>query len=263
MDASSICELMLEFEKPTVSIVKHTNPCGVASANNLIDAYRLAYSTDTVSPYGGIIATNSEINLDFAKEVHDLFSELIIATSFTQEALELLSSKKNRRLLIVDYEKLRKNINYAFRSIPGGILYQDADKLLIQDELKVVTKRKPSEEELESLIFAWKVVKHVKSNAIVFASKNRTLGIGAGQMSRVDSSRIAIEKAKFNNLELKNSIMASDAFLPFADALLEAVEAGSTAIIQPGGSVRDEEVIEAANKYNISMIFTNMRHFRH
>ena len=265
VDISAIAELMLEFDsnKPTVAIVKHTNPCGVATADNFVDAYKLAFATDTVSPFGGIVAINGVMDKDFASEIHSLFTEVIIASEFTPEALEILTKKRDRRLIVANFDNIRNSIGHAFKSIPSGMLYQRADKLLCDGELKVVTKRKPSDEEMEALIFGWKIAKHVKSNAIVYAAKNRTLGIGAGQMSRVDSSRIAVEKAQMGNIDLKNSVVASDAFFPFADALMEAVNAGATAVIQPGGSVRDEEVIKAADENNIAMVFTGMRHFRH
>ena len=265
MDINAICELILEFEKPTVAIVKHTNPCGVASADNFVDAYKLAFATDTVSPFGGIVALNGSVDKGFAEEIHSLFTEVIIAKSFSDDALEILTKKKDRRLVTANFAQIRKSMNYNFRSIPDGMLYQKADLELYskENELKIVTEKKPTVEEMENLLFAWKVVKYVKSNAIVYAKNNRTLGIGAGQMSRVDSSRIAVEKAKISGLDLTNSVMASDAFLPFPDALLEAVNAGATAVIQPGGSVRDEEVIAEANKHGIIMCFTGMRHFRH
>jgi phosphoribosylaminoimidazolecarboxamide formyltransferase/IMP cyclohydrolase len=265
MDISAICELILEFEKPTVAIVKHTNPCGVASADNFIDAYKLAYATDTVSPFGGIVALNGSVDKGFAEEIHSLFTEVIIAKSFSDDALEILTKKKDRRLVVANFAQIKNSMNYNYRSIPDGMLYQKTDLELYSNEnnLKIVTEKKPTVEEMESLIFAWKVAKYVKSNAIVYAKNNRTLGIGAGQMSRVDSSRIAVEKAKISGLDLTNSVMASDAFLPFPDALLEAVNAGATAVIQPGGSVRDAEVIAEANKHEIIMCFTGMRHFKH
>ena len=270
LDINSTCELILEFENPTVenptvAIVKHTNPCGVASAANFVDAYKLAFATDTVSPFGGIVALNGNVSRDFAEEIHSLFTEVIIAKSFSDDALEILTKKKDRRLVTANFAEIRKSLNYNFRSIPDGMLYQKADLELYSDanNFKVVTERKPTDEEMKSLLFAWKVAKHVKSNAIVYAKNERTLGIGAGQMSRVDSSRIAVEKAKISELDLTNSVVASDAFFPFADALLEAVNSGATAIIQPGGSVRDEEVIAEANKHNIAMLFTGMRHFKH
>ncbi len=263
VDISAVTELILEFEKPTVAIVKHSNPCGVASADNFVDAYKLAFATDTVSPFGGIVAVNGVIDKEFATEVNSLFLEVIIASNFTSEALEILTKKKDRRLIVANFENIKKSIDYTFKSIPDGMLYQKADTLLYKDELKVVTERAPSNEEMEALIFAWKVAKHVKSNAIVYAKKDRTLGIGAGQMSRVDSSRIAVEKSVIEKLDLNNSVLASDAFFPFADALMEAVKAGAKAVIQPGGSIRDKEVIDVANENNIAMVFTGMRHFRH
>lgn len=265
LDINSACELILEFEKPTVAIVKHTNPCGVASAVDFVEAYKLAFATDTESPFGGIVALNGNVSRGFAEEIHSLFTEVIIAQSFSDDALEILTKKKDRRLVTADFAQIRKSMNYTFRSIPDGMLYQKADLELYskENEFKVVTDRKPTAEEMESLLFAWKVAKYVKSNAIVYVQNERTLGIGAGQMSRVDSSRIAIEKAKISGLDLRNSVVASDAFFPFADALLEAVNSGVTAVIQPGGSVRDGEVIAEANKHNIAMIFTGMRHFKH
>ena len=265
LDINSTCELILEFEKPTVAIVKHTNPCGVATNNSFVEAYKLAFATDTVSAFGGIVALNGNIDKDFAEEIHPLFTEVIIAQSFSDAALEILTKKKDRRLVTANFAQIKKSMNYSFRSIPDGMLYQKADLELYSNEngFKVVTERKPTEEEMESLLFAWKIAKHIKSNAIVYAKNNRTLGIGAGQMSRVDSSRLAVEKSKISGLDLKNSVVASDAFLPFADALIEAVNSGATAVIQPGGSVRDEEVIAEANKHNIAMLFTGIRHFKH
>ncbi|MDR0926749.1 MAG: bifunctional phosphoribosylaminoimidazolecarboxamide formyltransferase/IMP cyclohydrolase [Ignavibacteria bacterium] len=265
VDINSICELMLEFDKPTVAIVKHTNPCGVASADNLVDAYKLAFATDTESPFGGIIALNGQLDKAFAVEVHSLFAEVIIATAFTPDALEILTKKKDRRLVVADFAKIRKALHYSFRSLPDGMLYQQADLELIDTtkNLQVVTKRQPSAIELEQMLFAWKIVKHTKSNAIVYGGKDRTLGIGAGQMSRVESSRIAIGRASQNKLDLHGCVCASDAFFPFADSLIEAIDAGATAVIQPGGSVRDAEVIAEADKHNIAMVFTGMRHFRH
>ena len=264
MDINATCELILEFDKPTVAIVKHTNPCGVASANNFTDAYKLAFATDKDSPFGGIVALNGEVDEEFAKEIHPVFMEVIIAENFTPAALEILTKKKNRRLVIANYNEIKKSFGINFRSLPNGMLYQKQDiQTTLDNGIRVVTKRKPNDEEVEKLIFAWRVVKHIKSNAIVYTDKNRTLGIGAGQMSRVDSSRIAVEKAKINGLDLTNSVMASDAFLPFPDALMEAVNAGSIAIIQPGGSIRDEEVIAEANKHKLIMCFTGIRHFKH
>ncbi|MCX6154291.1 MAG: bifunctional phosphoribosylaminoimidazolecarboxamide formyltransferase/IMP cyclohydrolase [Candidatus Kapabacteria bacterium] len=264
LDIDGASKLCSEFSDPAFIIIKHTNPCGVGVGENLIDAYNKALSTDNVSAFGGIFAVNRIMDLDTAKVIHGIFSEVIIAPDYTDEALELLSKKKDRRLIRINYENLKIENNYDFRAVAGGVLFQQSDKLLVdKDNLKVVTKRQPTEEEYKALMFAWTIAKHVKSNTIVYANKDRTLGIGAGQMSRVDSSRIAIEKAKMMGLDLKGSAMASDAFFPFADGLLMAVEAGATAVIQPGGSVRDNEVIQVADENGIAMVFTGMRHFKH
>ncbi len=264
LDIDSAARLIYEFDEPTFVIIKHTNPCGVGSADNLCDAWDKAFATDTVSPFGGIFVVNKTFDLEIAEKVHQIFSEVIIAPEFTEEALSLLTKKKDRRLIKLNYEKLDKFLKFDLRSVAGGFLIQDTDRILYKEEnTKVVTRQKPSEEEMKSLIFGWKLAKHVKSNSIVFAKSDRTLGIGAGQMSRVDSARIAAEKAKTMGLELKGSSVASDAFFPFADGLLQVVEAGATAVIQPGGSVRDEEVIRAADDNNIAMIFTGIRHFKH
>ncbi|MCL2040278.1 MAG: bifunctional phosphoribosylaminoimidazolecarboxamide formyltransferase/IMP cyclohydrolase [Bacteroidetes bacterium] len=263
MDINAVCELILEFDKPSVAIVKHTNPCGVASANNFTEAYKLAFATDTASPFGGIVALNGEVDEDFANEIHSVFMEVIIAESFTPAALNILTKKKDRRLVVANYNNIKKSFGIHFRSLPNGMLYQKQDTKLIDNEIKVVTDKQPTSEDLEKMLFAWKVAKHIKSNAIVYAGKDRTLGIGAGQMSRVDSSRIAVEKAKISGLDLTGSVMASDAYLPFPDALMEAVNVGAKAIIQPGGSIRDPEVIAEANKHGLIMCFTGIRHFKH
>jgi phosphoribosylaminoimidazolecarboxamide formyltransferase/IMP cyclohydrolase len=273
LDIDAASRLILEFvtednnttnPEYAVAIIKHTNPCGVGIGDSLIDAYNKAFATDTVSPFGGILAFTHEIDLATAEVIHSLFAEVLIAPNFTPEAFELLSKKKDRRLIKANYELLKNSLKYEVKSVAGGILIQSTDDILYNDdELKIVTKRQPTADEMQGLMFAWKVSKHIKSNAILFASKDRTLGIGAGQMSRVDSSRIATEKAKLMNIDLKGSLLASDAFFPFADGLLQAVEMGVTAVIQPGGSVRDEEVIKAADDNNIAMIFTGSRHFKH
>lgn len=265
LDIDSASRIILEFENEyAVAIIKHTNPCGVAVGESLIEAYQKAFATDTVSPFGGILSFTHEIDLKTAEEIHSLFAEVLIAPSYTDEAFELLSKKKDRRLIKANYGLLKNSLRYEIKSVAGGILIQSTDNILYDEkELKVVTKRQPTKDEMNGLMFAWKVSKHIKSNAILFAAKDRTLGIGAGQMSRVDSSRIATEKAKLMNLELKGSVLASDAFFPFADGLLQAAEMGVTAVIQPGGSVRDEEVIKAADDNNIAMIFTGARHFKH
>ncbi len=265
LDIDAAAKLIVEFnDKPTVAIIKHLNPCGVATGNTLSDAYEKAFATDTVSPFGGIIAFNREVDKKTAETVHGIFTELLIAPSFSNEALEVLTKKKDRRLIRASYEMLKESLGFDFKSVAGGILYQKTDtELFSNDGFKTVTKRAPGNEELEALQFAWKVCKHVKSNAIVYTSNDRTLAIGAGQMSRVDSSRIAVEKAKLMGISLEGSVCASDAFFPFADGLEQAAEAGATAVIEPGGSIRDEEVIKAADERNIAMIFTGMRHFRH
>lgn len=264
LDIDSATRLIIEFDLPTVAIIKHTNPCGVGTDSNLVEAFKKAFASDTVSPFGGIIITNHMVEKEFANEVHPLFTEVIIAPDFTVEALEILKRKKDRRLIKVDLEAFKNSVALEYRSITSGVLVQDSDRWLFNpDEFKVVTQREPTEEEIQSMIFGLKVVKHVKSNAIVFAKPDRTIGIGAGQMSRVDSSRIAIEKAKLMGLDLNGTVVASDAFFPFPDGVIEAAKAGATAIIQPGGSIRDNEVIEAANQNNIAMVFTGMRHFKH
>lgn len=264
LDIDGATKLILEFDETALAIIKHTNPCGVATGNTLKEAWDKAMATDTVSPFGGIIAVNRTVDKETAEAVHSLFTELIIAPEFTDEALAILTKKKDRRLILADYEMLRGTLTTDIRAVAGGFLVQKTDTFLIDnDNLKVVTKRQPTDDEMKAMMFGWKVCKHVKSNSIVYAASDRTLGIGAGQMSRVDSARIAVEKAKMMGLDLKGSICASDAFFPFSDGVLQAVEAGATAVIQPGGSVRDEEVIAAADEHNVAMIFTGLRHFRH
>jgi phosphoribosylaminoimidazolecarboxamide formyltransferase/IMP cyclohydrolase len=246
-------------------IVKHNNPCGVGIGETLSDAYHKAFATDTVSPFGGILAFNREIDLATAETIHALFAEVLIAPSFSDEALALLTKKKDRRLLTCDYDALQQAITGThIRSVAGGLLIQDEDaELLNHDAVQIVTDRKPTEQETQAMHFAWRIAKHVKSNAIVYASSDRTLAIGAGQMSRLDSARIAVKKAQDAGIDLKGCAVASDAFFPFADGMLQAVEAGATAVIQPGGSVRDAEVISAANEHHVTMMLTGMRHFRH
>lgn len=267
IDIDSAARIINEFsddEEPTVSIIKHTNPCGVGRGSNLVTAYDNAFATDRVSPFGGIIAMNKTLDIEMAEKIHSIFTEVLIAPDFTPEALEHLSKKKDRRLIKLNYDMLKNAQGYELKSVLGGLLSQSTDADLINnEEMKVVTDREPTNDEWQALMFNWKVCKHVKSNAIVYGKSDRTLGIGAGQMSRVDSSRIAVEKSKLMELDLQGSVVASDAFFPFADGLLEAVKAGATAVIQPGGSVRDDEVIKAANDNNIAMIFTGMRHFKH
>ena len=263
IDITAATYLISEFEKPTVAILKHTNPCGVASSETLIDAWQQAFETDKQAPFGGIIVVNQTIESDLASIVSKIFCEVIIAPRFSDAAREIFKKKKNLRIIIAK-DNLRKDSLQEIRSVVGGVLVQDRDTVpdCISD-WKIVSKRQPTEDEMRALIFGWKVVKHVKSNAIVYAGCERTLGVGAGQMSRIDSSRIAIWKAGEANLSLKGSIVASDAFFPFTDGLIAAAEAGAIAAIQPGGSVSDEEVIAAANEREMAMIFTNKRHFKH
>jgi phosphoribosylaminoimidazolecarboxamide formyltransferase/IMP cyclohydrolase len=262
LDITAATRLIGEFAKPTVAILKHTNPCGVGSDDNLTEAWEKAFATDRAAPFGGIIIANRPVDETLARAISEIFSEVIIAPEFTAEARSLLQKKKNLRLM-----RLLQEIPAAdrdIRSVIGGLLVQDAD---VADraglEKKVVSARPPTKEEIEAMEFGWKVVKHVKSNAIVYAGKDRTLGIGAGQMSRVDSSRIAVWKAGEAGLSLRGSVVCSDAFFPFPDGLIAAAEAGATAAIQPGGSVRDPEVIAAANERGVAMVFTGTRHFRH
>jgi phosphoribosylaminoimidazolecarboxamide formyltransferase / IMP cyclohydrolase len=262
LDISAAAGLIGEFSKPTVAILKHTNPCGVGTATDLREAWDKAFATDKQAPFGGIIICNRPLTVALAKAISEIFSEVIIAPEFDTEARALLSKKKNLRLM----KSLRElpESGRDVRSVIGGLLVQDSDLADVEGlEHKVVTDRPPTKDEIEAMEFGWKVVKHVKSNAIVYAGKDRTLGIGAGQMSRVDSSRIAVWKAQEAGLSLKGSAVCSDAFFPFPDGLIAAAEAGATCAIQPGGSVRDPDVIAAANERKIAMAFTGVRHFRH
>ncbi len=261
IDITAAAELISEFEKPTLAILKHTNPCGVASCDNLVEAWNQAFETDKQAPFGGIIVVNRKMEEDLAEIISHIFSEVIIAPNYSDRAIEILTKKKNLRVMISTYKNRPK---LQIKSVIGGMLAQTSDSIEeLKANMKVVTKRQPTEEEWRALLFGWKVVKHVKSNAIVYAGCERTLGIGAGQMSRVDSSNIAVWKAGEAKLPLKGSVVASDAFFPFADGLVAAANAGATAAIQPGGSVRDAEVIAAADENNMAMVFTSIRHFRH
>ena len=264
-DVDAALTLIADFEndEPTCAIFKHTVPCGVATAKELSTAWDKAFQTDTMSPFGGIVVVNKELDLDTAHKIDEIFTEIIIAPSYSDDALELLQQKKKRRLIrmkqFVDVEK-----NRNFKSIFGGALSQDADfKTITQKDLDTVTKRQPTDQETKDLLFAWKVVKHVKSNAIVYAKDGQTIGIGTGQTSRVEASKVAIAKAQEEGLDLEGTAIASDAFFPFADGVEAAAEAGATSVIQPGGSIRDEEVIEAADALDLAMVFTGNRHFRH
>jgi len=263
LDISASAYLIGEFERPTVAILKHTNPCGVASADDLETAWELAYATDRQAPFGGIIVVNNTLDLGLAQKIGEIFCEVIIAPGFTSEALSFFEKKKNLRLLVSKCGFGPETLQEV-RTVPGGYLIQDRDQKRINPkEFRVVTERQPTEQEWRSMLFGWRVVRHVKSNAIVYAGDECTLGVGAGQMSRVDSSRIAVWKAGEAQLSLAGSSIASDAFFPFADGLVAAAEAGATAAIQPGGSVRDEEVIAAANEHSLAMVFTGNRHFKH
>jgi phosphoribosylaminoimidazolecarboxamide formyltransferase/IMP cyclohydrolase len=263
LDITAAAELIEEFSEPTVAILKHTNPCGVGSDADLREAWDKAFATDKQAPFGGIIICNRPVTEELARAISEIFSEVIIAPEFEADARALLQKKKNLRLMR-KLGPVQTKDDQVIRSVVGGVLVQGRDMSPETDiESKVVTARKPTAAELSAMLFAWKVVKHVKSNAIVYAASDRTLGIGAGQMSRVDSSRIAIWKAKDAGLSLKGSAVGSDAFFPFPDGLIAAAEAGATCAIQPGGSVKDPEVIAAANERNMAMICTGVRHFRH
>jgi phosphoribosylaminoimidazolecarboxamide formyltransferase/IMP cyclohydrolase len=257
VDLDAAWELAQEFDQPAVAIIKHSNPSGAAIGSTVVEAYQKALATDPVSAFGSVIGTNREVDEEAAEEIAKLFVEAIAAPSFSEGAKAKLSAKKNLRLLTVKHAPPVKVV----KQISGGMLLQDADSEDVSPAgLKVVTARQPSAEEMESLLFAWKVAKHVKSNAIVYARNGQTIGVGAGQMSRVDAAKFGAMKAL---LPLANSVAASDAFFPFADGLEAVAAAGATAVIQPGGSVRDQEVIEAANRLGVAMVFTGMRHFRH
>ena len=262
LDITAAVDLIAEFSEPTVAILKHTNPCGVGSDADLAVAWEKAFATDRQAPFGGIIIANRPVTEPLASAIAEIFSEVIIAPDFAPAALEILQKKKNLRLM-----KLRgrpEPVPRDVRSVIGGVLVQDHDTGPADSGTgRVVTGRAPTADEARAMEFGWKVVKHVKSNAIVFAGPDRTLGIGAGQMSRVDSVRIAVWKAGEAGLPLAGSAVASDAFFPFPDGLISAAEAGATAAIQPGGSVRDDEVIRAADERGLAMIFTGKRHFRH
>ncbi len=270
-DTDAAFELVAEFDTPAVAIIKHANPCGVATAATMVEAYHNALRCDPVSAFGGIIALNRPLDAATAQEIVKIFTEVIIAPSATPEACAIIAAKKNLRLLTTGSLPDPAQKRLAIKALAGGYLVQDTDtgRITAQD-LKIVTKRAPTNQELEDLLFAFRVAKHVKSNAIVYARAGATVGIGAGQMSRVDSARIAawkaLEAAKQAGAPesfAKGAVVASDAFFPFADGLISAAEAGVTAVIQPGGSVRDDEVISAADERGLAMVLTGMRHFRH
>ncbi len=272
-DTDAAFELMAEFagDAPACAIIKHANPCGVARAGTLTEAYLRAYQCDQTSAFGGIVALNQVLDAATAEEIVKIFTEVVIAPDATDEAKAIFAGKKNLRLLTTGALPDAKAKGLAFKQVAGGFLVQDRDSgHVLASDLKVVTKRAPSPEELRDLMFAWTVAKHVKSNAIVYVKDGATVGVGAGQMSRVDSTRIAARKAEDMAEALglpapltKGSVVASDAFFPFADGLITAAEAGATAIIQPGGSMRDDDVIAAADERGLAMVFTGQRHFRH
>ena len=264
-DTDAAFECVAEFsEQPTVVIVKHANPCGVASALTLSDAWDDALACDPVSAFGGIVAVNRTLDEETAEKISSIFTEVIIAPDITEGAKTLLAKKKNLRVLTTGGLPDPTEAGITFKSLAGGFLLQTRDAgRVLAESLKIVTERAPSQKELEDMLFAFRVAKHVKSNAIVYAKNLATLGVGAGQMNRVDSARIAAWRGQAAKLDFAGCAVASDAFFPFADGLEAAIAAGATSVIQPGGSIRDAEVIEAANKAGIAMVFTNMRHFRH
>jgi phosphoribosylaminoimidazolecarboxamide formyltransferase/IMP cyclohydrolase len=264
-DTDAALECVKQFEQPACVIVKHANPCGVAVANDIKTAYDLAYATDSESAFGGIIAFNRELDGDTAAAICERqFVEVIIAPAISQAAIDAVSAKKNVRLLECGEWGSQRPEDFDYKRVNGGLLIQDRDNgMVTADDLKVVSQRQPSDDELADMLFAWKVAKMVKSNAIVYAKNNQTIGVGAGQMSRVNSARIAAIKAEHAGLEVKGAVMASDAFFPFRDGIDNAANVGISCVIQPGGSMRDEEVIAAANEHGMAMVFTGMRHFRH
>lgn len=262
LDTDGALDALKEFDGPTAIIVKHATPCGIACGNSLADAYKMAYDTDPISAFGGIVALNRKLDTITAQDIASTFMEVVVAPGYDADALEILKKKKNLRILeIGEIKNIMPEGEIDIKKVGGGILLQTKDTAKLDtSKLEFVTSRKPSKEELDSLLFAWKVAKHVKSNAIVLVKNRRTIGIGAGQTNRVDAVWIAAKKAGDKS---KGSVLASDAFFPFRDAVDEAAKAGVTAIIHPGGSIRDQEVVAAANEHNIAMVFTRMRCFRH
>jgi len=259
-DANAAIEILAEYDEPTAVAVKHMNPCGIGMGDSIADAFRVAFEADPVSIFGGIVAMNREIDSQTAEQLSEIFLEIVIAPSFSEKAFEILSRKKNIRLLRMEMSK-KDVTTHKLTTIDGGVLIQSRDIGVIEESnLEVATERAPSKEEIENLLFAWKAVKHVKSNAIVLAKNKQTIGVGAGQMNRVGAARIAIEQAGEKAI---GSVMASDAFFPMPDTVEEAIKAGVTAIIQPGGSKRDQDSIDVCNQHGIAMVFSGMRHFKH
>ncbi len=264
-DTNGALELLKEFEEPTVVACKHGNPCGVGSADNIYSAWKKAFNADKTSIFGGIVVSNREITKDIANEMKEIFLEVIVAPSYEKEALETLQTKKNLRVLLLpSIEKKQKENAYDIKKINGGIIVQTIDAKLL-DGYEVVTNRKPTDKELEDMMFTWKIVKYVKSNGIALGKDKQSIGIGPGQVNRIWATQQSVEHAEelIEKGITKGAVLASDAFFPFADCVEEAHKAGITAIIQPGGSIRDQESIDKCNEYGISMIFTGMRHFRH
>lgn len=260
MDADAAINIIRDFSESTCAVIKHTNPCGASIHQDITTAFEQAYAADSLSAFGGIIALNRECNKEIAEAISKVFTEIVIAPSFSEEALKILSVKKNLRLLETGILKRAENL-YETRKVIGGLLIQDLDRLIIKKEdLKIVTNKKPTEEEIEEMLFAWKIIKHVKSNAIVLTKNKTTVGVGAGQVSRLDSTEIAIRKA---GDQVVGCVLASDAFFPFRDSIDKIAQVGIKAIIQPGGSIRDQEVIEACDEHGIAMVFTGSRSFKH
>lgn len=259
LDLDAALSIVREFEEPAAAVMKHTNPCGAATADTISKAYEDAHATDPMSAFGSIVALNRPCDTDTAQQINETFVEAVIAPGYMDEALEILKTKENIRLLEIASFEAPAEQELDVRRVAGGVLVQERDVEPLYEKLEVVTEREPTEREMRSLLFGWRIVKHVKSNAIVFSQDTRTMGIGAGQMSRVDAVELAIKKAR----DTQDCTLASDAFFPFRDNVDRANEAGVTAIIQPGGSIRDEESVEAADEHGMAMIFTGTRHFRH
>ncbi|MPM05182.1 Bifunctional purine biosynthesis protein PurH [bioreactor metagenome] len=265
-DTNGALELLKEFEEPTVVACKHANPCGVGTGENVYEAYVKAYNSDPTSIFGGIVVMNRELDEKTAEEINKIFVEIVVAPSYSEKALEILKSKKNIRLLAIENITTKQDENsYDLKKVAGGILVQTIDSKLLSGELKTVTKKQPTEQEMKDLIMAWKIVKHTKSNAITIVKNGQSIGIGPGQVNRIWACKQAIEHALefLGEDSLKGATLASDAYFPFSDCVEAAAEAGITAIIQPGGSIRDNDSIEACDNHNMSMLFTDMRHFKH
>lgn len=259
-DTNGALEILKEFNEPTVVAVKHANPCGIGSSDNIFDAFKKAYEADKVSIFGGIISANREIDEETAKMINEIYIEVVVAPGYTEGALEILTSKKNIRILKLDNIEKNDYKAHDMKKVKGGLLIQETNNSLLKDDVEVVTDRKPTDKEMEDLLFSWKAVKNVKSNGIVLGKDNGIVAIGPGQVSRIWALENAIKQG---GEKAKGSVLASDAFFPFRDSIDAAHKAGVTAIIQPGGSIKDKEVIEACNEYGIAMVFTGMRHFKH